>query len=123
MARYHLDCWSGLAGDMFLGACLDLGMPLEVLEDAVARVGLPGVASRRGGRRAGGFSGTRFRVLVDGRPLEGPDPASRAGTTRSWGGSITPTTSTTTPISIPRRPRSPAGGASGARRRGGRRRG
>ncbi len=77
MARYHLDCWSGLAGDMFLGACLDLGMPLGVVEDAVARIGLPGVAveARRAAR--GGLAGTRFRVLVDGRPLEGPDPEER----------------------------------------------
>ena len=74
MASYHLDCSSGIAGDMFLGACLDLGMPLEVLSDVVARLGMPGVAveSRKASR--GGFAGTRFRVLVEGRPLEGPDP-------------------------------------------------
>lgn len=74
MAKYHLDCSSGIAGDMFLGACLDLGMPLEVLSDTVERLGLPGVSveSRRASR--GGFTGVRFRVLVDGRPLEGPDP-------------------------------------------------
>ena len=75
-AHYHLDCSSGIAGDMFLGACLDLGMgvPLEVLTDAVARLGLPGVSveSRKAAR--GGVTGTRFRVLVDGRPVEGPDP-------------------------------------------------
>jgi len=70
----HLDCFSGIAGDMFLGACLDLGMPIEVLSDIVSRLGLPGVSveSRRASR--GGFQGIRFRVLVDGRPLEGPDP-------------------------------------------------
>jgi pyridinium-3,5-bisthiocarboxylic acid mononucleotide nickel chelatase len=71
---YHLDCASGIAGDMFLGACLDLGMPIEVLHDAVARLRLPGVGveSRRAMR--GGFVGTRFRVTVEGRPVEGPDP-------------------------------------------------
>lgn len=72
--HYHLDCSSGIAGDMFLGACLDLGMPLDVLQDTVARLRLPGIAveSRKASR--GGFVGTRFRVLVDGKPLEGPDP-------------------------------------------------
>lgn len=72
--HYHLDCSSGIAGDMFLGACLDLGMPLDILQDTVARLRLPGVAveSRKASR--GGFVGTRFRVLVDGKPLEGPDP-------------------------------------------------
>lgn len=77
MAHYHLDCASGIAGDMFLGACLDLGdlgVPLEVLTEAVARLGLPGVSieSRKAAR--GGVTGTRFRVLVDGHPVEGPDP-------------------------------------------------
>ncbi|HSS51388.1 MAG TPA: nickel pincer cofactor biosynthesis protein LarC [Thermoanaerobaculia bacterium] len=74
MATYHLDCSSGIAGDMFLGACLDLGMPLDVLMDVVARLDLSGVSveSRKASR--GGFVGTRFRVLVDGRPVEGPDP-------------------------------------------------
>jgi pyridinium-3,5-bisthiocarboxylic acid mononucleotide nickel chelatase len=74
MASYHLDCASGIAGDMFLGACLDLGMPLEVVAEAVAGLGLAGVGveSRKASR--GGFAGTRFRVLLDGRPLEGPDP-------------------------------------------------
>lgn len=74
MAIYHLDCSSGLAGDMFLGACLDLGMPLEVLQETVARLNLPGVSveSRKASR--GGFVGTRFRVLTHGHPVEGPDP-------------------------------------------------
>jgi pyridinium-3,5-bisthiocarboxylic acid mononucleotide nickel chelatase len=71
---YHLDCSSGIAGDMFLGACLDLGMALEVLEDAVSTLGLPGVALEARRATRGGIAGTRFRVLLDGRPLEGADP-------------------------------------------------
>jgi uncharacterized protein (TIGR00299 family) protein len=77
MSAYHLDLHSGLAGDMFLGACLDLGMPLEVLHDVVARLGLPGVAVEARKARRGGFAGTRFRVLLEGKPLEGPDPEER----------------------------------------------
>lgn len=74
MTAYHLDCSSGIAGDMFLGACLDVGLPMEVLQDAVARLGLPGISveSRKASR--GGFVGVRFRVLENGRPIEGPDP-------------------------------------------------
>jgi len=79
MARYHLDCASGLAGDMFLGACLDLGMPLDLLADAVARLGLPGVTIDSRKALRGGVTGTRFRVLVDGRPEEGPDPEEAHG--------------------------------------------
>jgi pyridinium-3,5-bisthiocarboxylic acid mononucleotide nickel chelatase len=74
MRIYHLDCSSGIAGDMFLGACLDLGMPVEVLSDVVARLGLPGVSVETRKASRGGFVGTRFRVLQDGRPIEGLDP-------------------------------------------------
>ncbi len=79
MTVYHLDCSSGIAGDMFLGACLDLGLPLELLSDMVARLGLPGVSleSRKASR--GGFMGTRFRVLQNGEPLEGLDPEEEHG--------------------------------------------
>lgn len=74
MAIYHLDCGSGIAGDMFLGACLDLGMPVEVLHDVVARLGLPGIGVETRKASRGGFVGTRFRVLEHGKPIEGPDP-------------------------------------------------
>lgn len=74
MATYHLDCSSGIAGDMFLGACLDLGLPLEVLSDVVVRLGLPGVSVESRKALRGGFAGTRFRVLVNGQPVEGSDP-------------------------------------------------
>ncbi len=76
---YHLDCPSGLAGDMFLGACLDLGMPLAVIADAVAKLALPGVTVEARKARRGGLAGTRFRVLVDGAPVEGPDPEEEGG--------------------------------------------
>ena len=70
----HFDCFSGLAGDMFLGACLDAGLPWKVLTDAVASLGIEdlGIDHRRA--RRGGIGGVRFHVLVDGRRVEGPDP-------------------------------------------------
>ena len=76
-SRLHFDCFSGLAGDMFLGACLDLGLPFERLEDVVARLGLEGVTLERREAERGGIRGVRFRVLVGGAPLEGPDPEER----------------------------------------------
>ena len=76
---YHLQCPSGLAGDMFLGACLDLGMPVAVIEDAVAKLALPGVTVEARKARRGGLAGTRFRVLLDGAPVEGPDPEEAGG--------------------------------------------
>jgi uncharacterized protein (TIGR00299 family) protein len=63
---------------MFLGACIDLGMPLDVVAEAVERLGLAGVSVEARRARRGGFAGTRFRVLLDGRPVEGPDPEETA---------------------------------------------
>jgi uncharacterized protein (TIGR00299 family) protein len=49
-------------------------MPLEVVAAAVASLGLRGLGVEQRKASRGGFAGTRFRVLLEGRPLEGPDP-------------------------------------------------
>jgi uncharacterized protein (TIGR00299 family) protein len=85
MSDYHLDCSSGIAGDMFLGACLDLGLPIEVIAEAVASLGLRGVTVEQRRASRGGFAGTRFRVLLAGRPIEGPDPEEGAETAGDHG--------------------------------------
>ncbi len=38
----YLDCFSGISGDMMLGALVDAGVPLEQLNEAIASLGLPG---------------------------------------------------------------------------------
>lgn len=67
----HLDCASGISGDMFLGACLDLGLPPALLEEMVERLGLDGVELRVERAKRGGLAGIRFSVLRDGQPVEG----------------------------------------------------
>ena len=67
----HLDCASGISGDMFLGACLDLGLPVAALEETVERLELDGVELRVERAKRGGLEGVRFSVLRDGRPVEG----------------------------------------------------
>src|SRR5579864_572851 len=36
----YLECFSGISGDMFLGALVDAGVPVRVLEEAVAALGV-----------------------------------------------------------------------------------
>lgn len=73
-ARLHLEPVGGLAGDMFLAACLDLGVPLSVVSGAIEALGLRDVSVETWRSTRGGRPGTRFRVRVDGESLEGDDP-------------------------------------------------
>jgi uncharacterized protein (TIGR00299 family) protein len=60
----YLDMFSGVSGDMLLGACLDAGVPLEALREALAPLALDGVrlSSERVERH--GIAATRCRVEV-----------------------------------------------------------
>ena len=42
MRAAYLDCFSGISGNMFLGALLDAGLPEAVLRDAIAKIDLKG---------------------------------------------------------------------------------
>ena len=74
MARVlYLDCFSGISGDMVLGACLDAGLPLQELTRALGSLGndMANVSARSVLRC--GISATKFDVHEAGRhsPTEG----------------------------------------------------
>ncbi len=43
MKILYLDCFSGISGDMLLGALLDLGVPVEVVRAALGNISIPSV--------------------------------------------------------------------------------
>jgi pyridinium-3,5-bisthiocarboxylic acid mononucleotide nickel chelatase len=61
----YLDCFSGISGDMLLGALLDAGLDLDALRVGLATLDLRGYTldMERGGDR--GLSGVRALVKVD----------------------------------------------------------
>jgi len=67
-----LEPIGGIAGDMFLAAALDLGVPREALERALATLGVPGFRLEVTAAEAGGVRGTHLDVQV-----EGPQPHHR----------------------------------------------
>ncbi len=62
----YLDCASGAAGDMLLGALLDLGLPLDSLRAELAKVPLPGWRIEAGPVQRSGLKATKAEVVVEG---------------------------------------------------------
>jgi pyridinium-3,5-bisthiocarboxylic acid mononucleotide nickel chelatase len=65
-----LDAPSGIAGDMTVAALVDLGVPFELIEDAIARLPLEGVQLRLESGYAGAIGARRFEVKVEGSQPE-----------------------------------------------------
>ena len=62
----YLDCFSGISGDMFLGALLDAGVPFELFQKTVAELNVGATLEFSRVDRAG-ISATKLDVLVDGQ--------------------------------------------------------
>jgi len=61
----YLDCFSGISGDMFLGALVDAGVPFELLEKTVAKLNIGASLERSRVARAG-ITATKIDVIVHG---------------------------------------------------------
>jgi uncharacterized protein (TIGR00299 family) protein len=62
----YFDCASGAAGDMLLGAALDLGLPLERLRDELARLPVGGYRLEAERVKRSGLVATQVHVRLDG---------------------------------------------------------
>src|ERR1700677_1927303 len=61
----YLDCFSGISGDMFLGALLDAGVPRKLMEDTVAALNIGGRLEISRVLR-GSISATKVDVYANG---------------------------------------------------------
>src|SRR5690349_21491138 len=67
-----LDTFSGISGDMTVGALLDAGLPLDAVANAIARLNLTGVALLSERLERAGVVATKFHVRVDGEHPDDP---------------------------------------------------
>ncbi len=65
----YFDCFSGISGDMILGALLDAGLPLANLNREIAKLGVQDVAIERESTARHAIAATRAKVCVAGEPL------------------------------------------------------
>jgi pyridinium-3,5-bisthiocarboxylic acid mononucleotide nickel chelatase len=63
----YLDCFSGVSGDMFLGALLDAGLPWEHLQNALATLPLSGYKIESETVLRSGIAGCSFKVHVENK--------------------------------------------------------
>jgi len=65
MRAAYLDAFSGLSGDMIVGALLDCGLEIAVLERELRKLDVAGYRIRREARSRSGIQATKFVVDID----------------------------------------------------------
>jgi uncharacterized protein (TIGR00299 family) protein len=66
MARVaYFDCFSGCSGDMVLGALIDAGLPLKILEKGLGSLGVQGYKLSAKKVKRSAITATKFTVIMD----------------------------------------------------------
>lgn len=68
--RAYLDLWTGLSGDMMVGALLGAGWPEGEMQTVFAQIGIRDASIRLESRMQQGLSGLGIRVDAQGEPPE-----------------------------------------------------
>jgi len=63
-AHLHFDCYSGISGDMILGALVDVGVPFPDLVSGLKRLRLSGVTLRKRRVHRGAIHATKVDVII-----------------------------------------------------------
>ncbi len=64
MKTLYLDCFAGISGDMFVGALLDVGLDLAVLERELRKLPVSGYRLQLQRVNKRGLSAAHFKVLL-----------------------------------------------------------
>jgi len=73
----YFDCFSGISGDMCLGALVDAGVSLQEIEKILKGIPIKGYALTEKKVRRSGIAATKVDVVLKGN--SGPYPPTRAG--------------------------------------------
>ncbi|MFP5212412.1 MAG: nickel pincer cofactor biosynthesis protein LarC [Acidobacteriota bacterium] len=64
----YFDCFSGISGDMILGALIDSGLPAEALLDEIKKLPVEGYSFKIARERRGSIGGTRVKIEIGHQP-------------------------------------------------------
>lgn len=64
MKIIYLDCFSGISGDMFLGAMVDMGIDIKTLSAELSKLGLREIELKAAKVKKHGISGTKVDVVI-----------------------------------------------------------
>jgi len=67
MTLAYFDCFSGISGDMTLGALVDGGLSIDSLRTELAKLNLPGYEIKAEIVKRSGIAATKVRVIIDNK--------------------------------------------------------
>src|SRR5262245_30929721 len=79
MRTLYFDCFSGIAGDMTIGALLDLGLDFGYLQTELGKLPVEGYELKASRVVRANISAMKFDVIIEGESnSHGPDPHSHS---------------------------------------------